>query len=135
MNPFHLAYKTFGALAAATLMPSVWLHRKITHDNLEDVRQRLGVYPDPLKQWFAGQSRLWIHAASVGEVGAADTILACLTTPMPPGRMAFSVTTRPGFERAEALMADRAAVFYAPPSIWIGAPVVPCAWSGRKPWC
>jgi 3-deoxy-D-manno-octulosonic-acid transferase len=114
MNFLQLVYKVLGVACTAALIPPVWLHRKVSGGNLEYLRQRLGFYPLSLHQRFGGHPRLWMHAVSVGEVGAAAAIRKNLTSILSPGQVALSVTTEHGLTRAGELAGEWAACFYAP---------------------
>jgi 3-deoxy-D-manno-octulosonic-acid transferase len=123
MNLYHLAYTIVGAAGAAALVPPVWLHHKIRGGNLDQFYQRLGIYPPGLKQRFRGRPRLWLHAVSVGEVGAAVAVLKHLATHLTAGQVALSVATEQGFERAQDLAGQMASCFFAP---------IDVGWSNRR---
>jgi 3-deoxy-D-manno-octulosonic-acid transferase len=57
---------------------------------------------------------IWIHAVSVGEVNAANTLIAKLTEALPDHEIVISSTTDTGFTRAKALYGKGLEVFYFP---------------------
>jgi len=56
---------------------------------------------------------VWIHAASVGEVNAARTLIEAILAQRPDWRVALSVNTNTGFQVAQRF-ADRVVCFYFP---------------------
>ena len=57
---------------------------------------------------------IWLHAVSVGEVNAANTLLTELESRFPDFEIVISTTTDTGFARAQALFAENRAIFYFP---------------------
>jgi len=57
---------------------------------------------------------IWIHAVSVGEVNAANTLIAKLTEALGDHEIVISSTTDTGFTRAKALYGKGLEVFYFP---------------------
>ena len=57
---------------------------------------------------------LWLHAVSVGEVNAAQSILAELAAKLPDAEFVVSTTTDTGFARAQSLYGDQHLVTYFP---------------------
>ena len=57
---------------------------------------------------------IWIHAVSVGEVNAANTLIAKLTEALGDYEIVISSTTDTGFTRAKALYGKGLEVFYFP---------------------
>ncbi len=57
---------------------------------------------------------IWIHAVSVGEVNAANTLIAKLTEALGDYEIVISSTTDTGFTRAKALYGKQMEVFYFP---------------------
>jgi len=64
---------------------------------------------------------VWIHAASVGEVGVAESVASALSATVPGLRMVLTVITEQGYAYARKRLGNRAAVLYAP--IDLPAPV------------
>jgi 3-deoxy-D-manno-octulosonic-acid transferase len=62
----------------------------------------------------SNQPTIWIHAVSVGEVIAAETLLPELERALPDARFVVSVITVTGRRVAAAKLGDRATVFYCP---------------------
>jgi 3-deoxy-D-manno-octulosonic-acid transferase len=113
-----------------------WLFRMATSGKYrEGLAERLGFVPARIREGLDGQSVVWLHAVSVGEVLAASRLIEELGSRLsgavdPRGtsawRVMISTTTRTGQELArERFGADR--VFYFPLDLgwavrsWLGA--------------
>ncbi|MGB9031437.1 MAG: 3-deoxy-D-manno-octulosonic acid transferase [Acidobacteriaceae bacterium] len=111
-----------------------WLFRMATSGKYRDgLAERLGFVPARMRQGLDGQSVVWVHAVSVGEVLAASRLIEELASRLsgaPQETSAWcvviSTTTRTGQELArERFGADR--VFYFPLDLgwavraWLGA--------------
>lgn len=57
---------------------------------------------------------LWIHAVSVGEVNATQTLISALRSAFPDHEIVLSATTDTGMARAKSLYGNDLAVFYYP---------------------
>ena len=57
---------------------------------------------------------IWLHAVSVGEVNAAQTLVVEMDRQFPAHEIVVSTTTDTGFARAEKLFGQTRAVFYFP---------------------
>ncbi len=57
---------------------------------------------------------IWLHAVSMGEVNAAQTLLAHIEKQLPDFEIVISTTTDTGFARAEKLFGPKWSVFYFP---------------------
>ena len=72
---------------------------------------RLGLVP-PLPR--RGGPRVWLHAVSAGEMGAARPVLAELRRQFPQAAIALSTHTNTGMEMAQRACPEADAVFYLP---------------------
>jgi len=57
---------------------------------------------------------IWLHAVSMGEVNAAQTLLAQIEKQLPDFEIVISTTTDTGFARADKLFGPKRSVFYFP---------------------
>jgi len=96
---------------AALAVSPVFLYRLI----------RYGRYRTGWDQKFGAVTRrypqkkcIWVHAVSVGEVNAAQTLIAEMEKQFGDFEIAISTTTDTGFARAEKLFGRTRAVFYFP---------------------
>ncbi|HHW11589.1 MAG TPA: 3-deoxy-D-manno-octulosonic acid transferase [Firmicutes bacterium] len=98
------------------LMPFLVLYFTIKEHSKENITfsQRLGFYrPDQLR--IAGQTpRIWIHAASVGEVNAIIHFVKLLRRQYPEAWIGVSTMTLSGLEMAQVNLAEADAFFLAP---------------------
>jgi len=97
-------------LAAVAISP-VFLYRVIRHGRYRSGwGQRFGHVDrrDP------GRKCIWLHAVSVGEVNAAQTLIAEMEKQFRDFEIVISTTTDTGFARAEKLFGQTRAVFYFP---------------------
>jgi len=97
-------------LAALVLSPMV-VYRAVRHNRYRSGwGQRLGF----VTRRHPEQKCIWIHGVSVGEVNAAQTVIAELNRQCPDYEVVISSTTDTGFARAQALYGRDHAVFYYP---------------------
>lgn len=77
-------------------------------------RQRLGFYPKSIIAGINGSPRIWLHAVSVGEVGAAVEIVKALRVEMPDCAIVLSTATGAGQRVAREKLSETATCIYAP---------------------
>ena len=95
----NLAYKAYHLLSAGIfllLFPPFWLYTRLSGRYRKNLNQRLGLYPKKLLDEIVGSPRIWMHAASVGEVSAAAAIIESLFELMPDCAVILSTTTEHG---------------------------------------
>jgi 3-deoxy-D-manno-octulosonic-acid transferase len=114
MRFIHLAYNLIGNACAAAAIPPIWAHQVLRKRDLSRFYQRLGLYPEDLRGRFRGYPRVWLHAVSVGEVGAAVSIIRSLKILCPDCQIALSTATAQGIIQANALAGRFATCFFAP---------------------
>ena len=96
-------------LALVLLGPKI-LYRRIVHGRYRDGwSQRLGRI-----RRRTDKPCIWIHAVSVGEVNATQTLIGQLQVAFPGHEVVLSSTTDTGMARATALYGKDLAVFYYP---------------------
>jgi 3-deoxy-D-manno-octulosonic-acid transferase len=98
-------------LLAALAYSPVLIYKMIKHDRYKGGwAQRFGcvIRKTPAKKC------IWIHAVSVGEVNATQTIIDQLLQKFPDLDIVLSTTTDTGFARATALFDDKHTVIYFP---------------------
>lgn len=76
--------------------------------------ERLGYYPDSLRSQLQAVQPVWIHAVSVGEVGAASILANLWRARRPMLPLVVSTVTGTGREVARRLLPQAAAVVYFP---------------------
>lgn len=112
-----LAFLFFNFLqvALSPLLALFLLHRYVSGKSRPGWRERWGRLPFAFHAKQGGRPRIWMHAASAGEVVAAIPILRELRTRLPEYDFYFSVITPAGCEMAEQQAKPYVeGVFYAP---------------------
>jgi 3-deoxy-D-manno-octulosonic-acid transferase len=101
-------------LAVLVVGAPYWLVRMATSGRYRaGLRGRLGVVPRGLRAAVTGQSVVWVHAVSVGEVMAATRLIRELKERLPGWVVAISTTTETGQRLAKERLPD-SPVFYLP---------------------
>ncbi len=114
MSPAYAAYRLITSAAFAAGFPLLFpLSRCLGVDRTE-MRQRLGMVPADAVRSASGRPRIWTHAVSVGEAGAALPVLDCLRRQAPGCGLILSTTTRQGQAFARTRAGENAACIFAP---------------------
>jgi 3-deoxy-D-manno-octulosonic-acid transferase len=112
-----LMYRAYNVLSSGlflTFFPPFWMYSRLSGRHREGMSQRLGYYPGRLVKRLAGFPRIWIHAASVGEVRVAEAIISSLYRLIPGCRIVVSTVTEQGQARARETLGPKATCVYAP---------------------
>lgn len=108
----YLLYQLIGwflLLAAAPFFFPTYLPKS----RREELRQRLGLYKRELLP-RGGKPRIWLHAASVGEVQAARALIGEIKTLLPEAVVIVSTMTSHGQDVARQQLGDAAHCLFAP---------------------
>ena len=113
MSLLYKAYTTLGSGVFVAGLPPFWLYTRLTGRFRRGLKERLGLVP--LKDLRSGHpsNRLWIHAASLGEVRVARSITNHLEKLVPDCHVILSTSTDHGHDLARELF-DPESVLYAP---------------------
>jgi 3-deoxy-D-manno-octulosonic-acid transferase len=103
-----------GTAAATALIPPWYLHHVLCGRDTRRIGQRLGFYSRRLKRALQRPTDFWLHAVSVGEVGAALPIVNLLNNKQPVSRVVLSTATEQGLSRAKTLFGENFTCFYSP---------------------
>jgi len=96
---------------AALAVSPVVLYRRIRYGRYRTGwGQKLGA----VARRYPQKKCIWLHAVSVGEVNAAQTLVAQMEKQFADFEIVISTTTDTGFARAEKLFGQTRAVFYFP---------------------
>ncbi|MFC1814340.1 3-deoxy-D-manno-octulosonic acid transferase [Thermodesulfobacteriota bacterium] len=114
MNLAYTTYKLFSTGLFLIFFPVFWLYAVITGRYGKSIGQRLGFYPKSLISGICGSPRIWIHAVSVGEVGAASAIVEAISVLTPDCAFILSTATESGQAFAREKLQSKATVIYAP---------------------
>ncbi len=88
----------------------LWRRGKLWHMS----GQRLGFYPQKIKDRIGSGVDLWIHAVSVGEAMMAVVLIKELRAQRPEIKVVLSTTTSTGRKVAETIKDERTIVLYNP---------------------
>jgi len=113
----NIVYKAYNFLLSGIFFifsPPFWLYTRLTGRYRAGINQRLGFYPKSLVNRISGSPKIWLHAASVGEVRAAVAIIESLKRLVPHGAIILSTTTEHGQALAKDKLRSKATCLYAP---------------------
>ena len=110
----YFAYHFCSNVLFLFFLPFYIIYSIITGRFGQRTRQRLGLYPPSVSAGISGSPRIWLHAVSVGEVGAAVAIIEALTATMPDCAIVLSTTTTSGQNFAREKLPANVTRIYAP---------------------
>lgn len=108
----YTCYRLLIGVAFYSLLPFLLIFVLISGRHREGLRQRFGLYPAVLQRKEG--PRIWLHAASVGEVQAARAIIAELRSLLPEAEYVLTTMTLHGRKVAEQLLAPDVVCLLAP---------------------
>jgi 3-deoxy-D-manno-octulosonic-acid transferase len=108
----YTCYRLLIGVAFYSLLPFLLIFVLISGRHREGLMQRFGLYPAVLRS--KGGPRIWLHAASVGEVQAARAIIAELRSFLPGAEYVLTTMTLHGRKVAEQLLAPDVVCLLAP---------------------
>ncbi|MFC1798406.1 3-deoxy-D-manno-octulosonic acid transferase [Thermodesulfobacteriota bacterium] len=107
------AYNLLTTVLLVSISPFFGAFALVSGKHRDSIRQRLGCYPrQPVKS--ARSHRIWIHAASVGEVRVAAAIIRSLAHMLPDADIILSTITGQGQRFARADLGAEIRCIYAP---------------------
>lgn len=112
MGLLYRAYTALGSGILFSCLGPLWAYTKISGRRRRDLRERAGLVPR-LAAMNSDSPRIWLHAASLGEVRVAAGLKQHLQDLLPGCSIIVSTTTGHGRNLAENLFHDHP-VFYAP---------------------
>ena len=80
----------------------------------EGILERMGVYPQGLKESLRGVRPIWVHAVSVGEVRSAACLTRQIKAKFPHRKILLSTVTRSGMRTARQMDAGLDGVIFFP---------------------
>ncbi len=113
MNVTYLIYRFLTACIFFLIFP---LFKLIRIGGMVDksMDQRFAYYDNKIADNNTDFPRIWIHAASVGEVGVAENIICELMTMASFSRVIFSTTSKTGQALAQEKLGSKVTCVYAP---------------------
>ncbi len=109
----YLLYSLASTILFLILFPFFLLYSRLTGKYTEGLSQRLGRYPETVFK-DAGRPRVWLHAASVGEVGVALNLIDSFRELMPGCALVLTTVTEHGQAFARDKVPPEVACLYAP---------------------
>jgi 3-deoxy-D-manno-octulosonic-acid transferase len=97
-----------------SLFPGFWVYSCITGRYRRHLKERLGLLPLEAVRNLRGCPRIWIHAASLGEVTVAASIVEALRLMIPDCSLIVSTITEHGRKLARETFEEEIPVIYAP---------------------
>ncbi len=113
MKPLYTAYTALTSGIFLTGFPLFWLYTCLSGRHRRGLKERLGFVPHAVSIGPPNGPRIWIHAASLGEVRVAAPIIASLRRLVPACSLFLSTTTEHGQDLANDMFVDTP-VLYAP---------------------
>lgn len=110
-------YHVYSLLLTLVLLawsPSLLLGALGLRRRREGWRERLGRYPEPLVARLQGIHPVWLHAVSVGEVGAASILATAWMSRRPQLKLLVSTVTLTGREVARQSLPQATGIVYFP---------------------
>ncbi len=114
MNLPFILYALAGGIGFLLAFPFFLVYALVSGKHRESLPNRLGYYQREIGAKADGTVRIWVHAASVGEVGAAVPIIEQLAGDLPEAEIILSTTTATGQAAARNALGDQAACVFAP---------------------
>jgi len=108
----YLLYSLVLTVGALVSSPYFLYRGLVTGKYWPSLRERWGLLPSGIDS--RGQSSIWVHAVSVGEVIAAKALLPLLRDSFPGKPVFVSVTTLTGKQVADRQLRDADGVFFCP---------------------
>jgi 3-deoxy-D-manno-octulosonic-acid transferase len=113
MGFLYKAYATLGSGIFVAGLPPFWIYTRLTGRFRRGLKERLGLFRVQDPRHRHSSRPIWIHAASLGEVGVARSIVNHLEKLVPGCAVFLSTNTDHGHELAQELF-ESGSVVYAP---------------------
>ena len=114
MNPALFLSNCVLTLLLLPALPFIGLALLIRPRYRRGLRQRLSFLPLSVQHRLAGQTVIWLHAASVGEILATRPFLSALKKQFPDTLLVLSVLTPTAYDAAQTRLPEADAVIYFP---------------------
>jgi 3-deoxy-D-manno-octulosonic-acid transferase len=114
MNFFLIIYSLLSSLIFLLIFPFFAIYTLLRGKHREELRNRLGCYRRDVGLRAEGTVRIWVHAASGGEVSAAAPVIKELTGDLPGADIILSTTTVYGHRAAREVLGDTVTCVFAP---------------------
>ncbi len=110
----YFLYSALTAIAMVLLAPYFVLQGLRRGKYIGSFRERMGYLPESLARGLAGDTAIWVHAVSVGEVLASKPVVDGLRQRFPERPIFVSTTTATGQQLARDRIQSASGIFYFP---------------------
>jgi len=110
----YLLYDILLFMAALFALPYYAVKMVLTGKYRKSLGPKLGLVGPTVFEKMEGKPRIWIHAVSVGEVTAAEPIVASLRTHLPEACIVISTSTETGQDMARRIVTGATSFIYYP---------------------
>lgn len=114
MSILYVTYGILTTLLFIAFFPAFWLYSRLTGRYREGLEERLGCYPPEMVRTPDVACRIWLHAASLGEVRVAVSLIRALNRMRPDCSFVLSTVTAHGRNMARTSLDEGIPVIYAP---------------------
>ncbi len=114
MNLTFFVYRQLTTILYLILFPILKLYSSLSGRYRSRIDQHFGFYPKALKQRMIRKPRIWMHAASVGEVSVTAVIADEIVRLLPDCSLVVSTTTETGQKFAKDQLPSSTSLIYAP---------------------
>ena len=113
-HPIYWLYNILLVMYWATLIPML-IYRLVREEGFyERIKQSIGYLPEDLKKKISDRHAIWLHAASVGEIVAASSIVREMRKKYPDEVIIVSVVTATGFRMAHQIIEGADGILFFP---------------------
>ncbi|MGZ6208670.1 MAG: 3-deoxy-D-manno-octulosonic acid transferase [Syntrophales bacterium] len=110
----YFFYNILLVMAALLALPYYAIKMTLTGKYRKSMGPKFGLVKPSLFAEMKGSPRIWIHAVSVGEVTAAEPIVASLRTHFPEACIVLSTSTETGQDMARRIVTGATSFIYYP---------------------
>jgi 3-deoxy-D-manno-octulosonic-acid transferase len=113
--PFlYILYDFFLLLLLLAWLPSLLISLVRSGKYKKSLKYRLGLWPPELRAEFGSHKWIWLHAVSVGEVGAVGPLVEALKQKHPQLKLLVSTVTETGNQLAKSYLKGADEIVYLP---------------------
>ena len=117
MNIFYIIYLLITTVVFIIFSPVFFLYAIASGRCLHGLNERLGWISPRIISPLSGSQRVWIHAASLGEIRVAEAVIGVLKKAIPGSSIIVSTMTEHGRNLATEIFDKDICVIYAPVDI------------------
>ncbi|WP_051412094.1 lipopolysaccharide heptosyltransferase II [Halonatronum saccharophilum] len=111
---YYIIYDILLIVLLIIYSPVIFYKTLITREYKEGFWERFGFLPNEIKEITRGNKVVWVHAASVGEVGAASPLIKELRNKAPDAKILLSTMTATGRRMGRTVVKEIDGLIYVP---------------------